>query len=125
MLTYLVSSKDELERIEHIEDLKTLFPDLVSIDAIYPKNTRIPFYSQIKSTLGNYLHIDLFINTSSSEGVPVSIMEALSVGIPIIATDVGGTKEIVTKTTARIASETRIEGPNFRPALALIALFIE
>jgi GR25 family glycosyltransferase involved in LPS biosynthesis len=49
MLTYLVSSKDELERIEHIEDLKTLFPDLVSIDAIYPKNTRIPFYSQIKS----------------------------------------------------------------------------
>jgi hypothetical protein len=37
----------------------------------------------------------------------------------------GGTKEIVTKTTARIASETRIEGPNFRPALALIALFSE
>lgn len=49
MLTYLVSSKDELERIEHIEDLKTLFPDLVSIDAIYPKKTRIPFYNQIKS----------------------------------------------------------------------------
>lgn len=38
---------------------------------------------------------DLFINTSRSEGVPVSIMEALSVGIPVIATDAGGTKEIV------------------------------
>jgi glycosyltransferase involved in cell wall biosynthesis len=38
---------------------------------------------------------DLFINSSRSEGVPVSIMEALSVGIPIIATDAGGTKEIV------------------------------
>lgn len=38
---------------------------------------------------------DLFINLSSSEGVPVSIMEAESFGIPIIATDVGGVKEIV------------------------------
>lgn len=38
---------------------------------------------------------NLFINVSSSEGIPVSIMEACSFGIPIIATDVGGTKEIV------------------------------
>lgn len=39
--------------------------------------------------------VDLFINTSSSEGLPVSIMEAGSFGIPSIATDVGGTSEIV------------------------------
>lgn len=39
---------------------------------------------------------DLFINVSSSEGLPVSIMEAMSFGIPCLATDVGGTKEIVT-----------------------------
>lgn len=38
---------------------------------------------------------DLFINVSESEGVPVSIMEAISFGIPVIATDVGGTNEIV------------------------------
>ena len=37
----------------------------------------------------------LFINVSSSEGIPVSIMEAISFGIPIIATNVGGTSEIV------------------------------
>lgn len=40
-------------------------------------------------------HFDLFINISSTEGVPVSIMEALSAGIPVIATNVGGTGEIV------------------------------
>ena len=40
-------------------------------------------------------HPNLFMNLSSSEGVPVSIMEALSLGIPVIATDVGGTSEIV------------------------------
>ena len=40
-------------------------------------------------------HFDVFINLSKSEGVPVSIMEAESFGIPIIATDVGGTSEEV------------------------------
>ncbi|MDU2648459.1 glycosyltransferase [Anaerococcus vaginalis] len=38
---------------------------------------------------------DWFINVSTSEGIPVSIMEAMSFGIPCIATDVGGTSEIV------------------------------
>jgi len=37
----------------------------------------------------------LFINVSSTEGVPVSIMEAMSFGIPVIASDVGGVSEIV------------------------------
>lgn len=41
--------------------------------------------------------VDLFINVSDSEGVPVSIMEAFSFGIPVIATNVGGTSEIVDK----------------------------
>lgn len=40
-------------------------------------------------------HVDLFINVSSSEGIPVSIMEALSFGIPVIATNVGGVPEII------------------------------
>ncbi len=39
--------------------------------------------------------IDVFVNVSESEGIPVSIMEALSFGIPVIATNVGGTSEIV------------------------------
>jgi glycosyltransferase involved in cell wall biosynthesis len=37
---------------------------------------------------------DIFINVSSMEGIPVSIMEAISFGVPIIATDVGGVSEI-------------------------------
>ena len=42
-------------------------------------------------------YIDLFLNVSESEGLPVSIMEAMSYGIPAMATDVGATKEIVRK----------------------------
>lgn len=40
-------------------------------------------------------YVDLFINLSDSEGIPVSIMEALSAGIPVLATNVGGTGECV------------------------------
>jgi glycosyltransferase involved in cell wall biosynthesis len=36
------------------------------------------------------------VNVSSSEGVPVSMMEAMSLGIPVIGTNVGGVSEIVT-----------------------------
>ena len=39
----------------------------------------------------------LFINLSISEGIPVSIMEAMSFGIPCIATKVGGSEELVSK----------------------------
>ncbi len=46
--------------------------------------------------------VNLFVNTSRSEGIPVSIMEAISFGIPAIATDVGGTDEIVCNETGRL-----------------------
>ena len=41
--------------------------------------------------------VDLLINVSISEGLPVSMMEAASYGVPIIGTDVGGVKEIIQK----------------------------
>jgi colanic acid/amylovoran biosynthesis glycosyltransferase len=39
--------------------------------------------------------VDLFINASESEGIPVSIMEAMSAGVPAIAPDVGGISNLV------------------------------
>lgn len=39
--------------------------------------------------------VDAFINVSLHEGLPLSIMEAMSYGIPCIATSVGATSEIV------------------------------
>lgn len=54
---------------------------------IVPNNEILDYYCQ------NY--VNLFINLSESEGIPVSIMEALSAGIPVLATDVGGTAEAV------------------------------
>lgn len=44
-------------------------------------------------------NINLFINVSETEGLPVTIQEALSFGIPCLATDVGGTSEVVNSYT--------------------------
>lgn len=46
--------------------------------------------------------VDVFVNASTSEGRPVSIMEALSAGVPIVATDVGGSKELVLPDAGRM-----------------------
>lgn len=43
--------------------------------------------------------VNLFISLSASEGIPVSIMEAISFGVPALCTDIGGCREIVTKET--------------------------
>lgn len=49
-------------------------------------------------------YVTAFLNVSSSEGVPVSIMEAISFNIPVVATNVGGTSEIVTDETGILLS---------------------
>jgi len=43
-----------------------------------------------------YRGIDLYLNTSVHEGIPMTILEALARGIPIIAPAVGGINEIIT-----------------------------
>jgi len=49
---------------------------------------------EIKNYYQNH-HVDLFINTSQYEGLPISMMEAMMYAIPCIGTDVGGVKEII------------------------------
>lgn len=76
-----------------------LFNEIDERSKLLPKHIVVDLKGSISndSVITFYLknHIDLFINVSESEGVPVSIMEALSFGVPILATDVGGTAEIV------------------------------
>jgi len=50
-------------------------------------------------------HVDLLINLSSSEGIPVSMMEAISFGIPVFANAVGGIPEIVLPETGALITD--------------------
>lgn len=49
-------------------------------------------------------HVDVFVNSSEREGLPVSIMEAMSHGIPVVAPDVGGIRELVNETNGALLS---------------------
>lgn len=67
--------------------------------AICPPNLHVRMWGHVSnrdilSFYGN-THVDLFVNLSESEGVPVSIMEAISFGIPVLATAVDGNPEVV------------------------------
>ncbi len=68
-------------------------------DGIQNENRRITLTGRLSNRQVHELYqsdrFDLFVNISKSEGVPFSIMEALSHAIPVMATAVGGTPEIV------------------------------
>lgn len=67
-----------------------------------PNINYIPMgYIENKDILEFYTHnsVNLFISLSAAEGIPVSIMEAISFGIPVLSTDVGGCSEIVNNNT--------------------------
>jgi len=85
--------KNELEEIA-LNNLKSSDGKTYSFMGYYPNEELLKYYNNNK--------VDLFINTSSTEGVPVSIMEAQSYGIPVIATDTGGVKELVTEGTGSL-----------------------
>lgn len=50
--------------------------------------------SEVKKNLET-MKYDVIINASKSEGIPVSLMEAMSFGIPVIAPNVGGISDLV------------------------------
>lgn len=77
---------------------------------ILPKNINYRFLGYLPNAgvINFYKNnpIDVFINVSQSEGGnPVSIMEAQSCGIPVIASAVGGNKEIVSDENGLLLNE--------------------
>jgi L-malate glycosyltransferase len=54
--------------------------------------------------------LDVFVNCSISEGISLTILEAMAAGVPVVATRVGGTPEIVVDGRTGLLVEARSPG---------------
>jgi glycosyltransferase involved in cell wall biosynthesis len=61
----------------------------------YKLEDRIIFTGYIDSAKDYYAVSDVYISSSFREGLPLSVLEAMAAGLPVIATNVGGLKELV------------------------------
>jgi len=58
-------------------------------------NTRVDFLGWQKDLVDVYSNLDVVALTSLSEGTPVSLIEAMASARPVVATDVGGVKDLL------------------------------
>jgi glycosyltransferase involved in cell wall biosynthesis len=54
----------------------------------------VTFFGEQADVSPFMLAADLFVSSSVTEGLPVSLLEAMSVGLPALVTDIGGMGEI-------------------------------
>ncbi|KLO21179.1 glycosyltransferase [Marinitoga sp. 1155] len=65
------------------------------IESLNFDRNKILFLGFIKDPYEYIKDFDLFLMTSDLEGTPLTIIEALKLGVPVVSTDVGGIKEII------------------------------
>jgi glycosyltransferase involved in cell wall biosynthesis len=58
---------------------------------------RVVFTGWIKDLGPIYADLDVLALTSNNEGTPVAVIEAMATGVPVIATDVGGVRELISE----------------------------
>jgi colanic acid/amylovoran biosynthesis glycosyltransferase len=88
------------QRVEwtHLGDGPTRVASAAAAAAL-PATVRVQWRGQVEppAVLAHYREhaVDVLVNLSDSEGIPVAVMEALACGIPVVARAVGGLGEIV------------------------------
>lgn len=90
---YCIGDGEEFEAIKNIVEKYNAHTNVKMTGRLSNKDV-LKFYKSVP--------VSYFVNVSTTEGVPVSIMEAMSYGIPAIATNVGGTSELVNESNGVI-----------------------
>jgi glycosyltransferase involved in cell wall biosynthesis len=79
---------------------------------------RVEFLGQIRDLRNFYRSLDLFALTSSTEQMPISVLEAMASGLSVIGTDVGDVKQMVSPENAPFIVP---KGPALEGALQILA----
>ncbi|HLZ50684.1 MAG TPA: glycosyltransferase [Candidatus Acidoferrum sp.] len=104
----LAPLKDHATLLQAVARTRALHPDvrlwIVGGGPLEPSLQRLTFDLGLKGCVTFFgeqadvspfmLAADLFVSSSITEGLPVSLLEAMSVGLPAVLTDVGGMGEI-------------------------------
>ena len=114
---FLVGWFGRMTEIKRVDDLITAFAGLlaVGVDAQLvlvgdgperarlerlaedlPLGDRATFLGMRQHVAALYGACDIVALTSANEGTPVSLIEALAAGTPVVSTDVGGVRDVVT-----------------------------
>lgn len=82
--THIGADRDDI-------DMKVDLPKNMRIDArgVLPREEVLSFYHE--------QGVSFFVNLSSSEGIPFAMMEAMSFGVPVIVSAVGGVPEVMAR----------------------------
>ena len=60
-------------------------------------SSAVMFTGNISDTERFYAKSDVYVQASYREGLPLSVLEAMAAGLPILSNDVGGLKDVVKK----------------------------
>jgi glycosyltransferase involved in cell wall biosynthesis len=85
------TNDDKLLIIGDGEDMNKLLKERHQLNL----DSSVVFYGYSKNPIPLLAESSIFLMTSKYEGNPISIIEAMSVGLPIISTNVGGISDVV------------------------------
>jgi glycosyltransferase involved in cell wall biosynthesis len=112
-LALTVARLDAQKGITHLIDAATMVPEVVfaiagegpdrpALEARAAErgvSARIRFIGHRRDVPALLAIADLFVLPSLYEGFPLSVLEAMAAGVPVVATDIGGTNELVSNET--------------------------
>jgi len=117
MAANIVSGKGQKDLVKAVEKLKTEFSNihlLIAGTAVNSSPDSIKYHKEIKDyilqrNLKSFIHLigwrndirdilessDIYVSTSYTESLPLNVRDAMFASLPVIATDVGGTSELI------------------------------
>lgn len=96
-----------------------LFDDLRSRITNRGLADRFVLKGMVRDILGFYRGLDVYLNTSVHEGIPMSVLEAMALGIPPVVPRVGGLPEMITDGVEGFLVDGRDPEPFVRRCLEL------